>query len=552
MSYNSDTLWRLYGIGGADLALRYAEMSREASARRPEPEPQRYLTIVDLRFFAGDGQFSEAAARQFASSFPASSTKYVWFTVELQNPWRYISCDYELVARYYRPDGSKHEITRKFAIPAECPTFSHSSAIGWDTPGKWAPGQYRVEVLVDGRQRSGEFAIADDCAKSNAVDPLSDLLSQDWLTGFRRAAEGPAASSTDELPAVLGFRNRRYNANKKFPGIGDALFGSIPKPDAVSKRGLGLIGWLDTFDKELPITPTGLPLTDLEKSQRLLALDRRQLAALPKTTAGLATPQIVQELETIAADYEALLPAGAPSFLYTEQSVRRKIADTLSMAAQACKSIGDDERWKKLCHRAAAAFRSANDEQQARQCEADLERWKLADTGDVDGEIRRLRKQLEKDQRGSLASARTMIDLALVYSGNGDDHEALELLQEAEKVLDALGGPPDGAGLASALEQTMLSIMGKSEDADANPLIASVLGPTRGPPRGGSAAIAAKLEMQGLYRVLYAGYERVYAKSNPAKAASYRAKASKFDSREQNDIFSANMLRALKGGLGTL
>jgi hypothetical protein len=40
MSHNSDTLWRLYGIGGADLALRYAEMSREASARRPAAEPE--------------------------------------------------------------------------------------------------------------------------------------------------------------------------------------------------------------------------------------------------------------------------------------------------------------------------------------------------------------------------------------------------------------------------------------------------------------------------------------------------------------------------------
>ena len=68
-----------------------------------------------------------------------------------------------------------------------------------------------------------------------------------------------------------------------------------------------------------------------------------------------------------------------------------------------------------------------------------------------------LRKQLDKDKRGSLASARTMIDLALVYNASIDDHEALELLQEAEKVLYALGGPPDGAGLAASLEKAMLA-----------------------------------------------------------------------------------------------
>src|SRR5438128_765377 len=98
----------------------------------------------------------------------------------------------------------------------------------------------------------------------------------------------------------------------------------------------------------------------------------------------------------------------------------------------------------------------------------------------------------------------------------------------------------------------MLGVFGKPGKADVNPLLASILGTSQGAQPGGSTAIAPKLEMQGLYRVLYAGYERMFAKSNPKKAKEYRAKSVKFDSREETDIFSTNMLRALKGGLGKL
>jgi hypothetical protein len=209
MSHNSDTFWGLYGIGGADLALRYAEMSSEARECRSAAEPQRKrnLTILDLRFFAGDKRFSEEAAQQIGSIFPLSSTKYLWFMVDLRNPWQYISCEYKLTARYHWPDGGTYERVHEFEIPAKCPTFRRSGALGWDMPGKWSPGRYRVEVLVDGQQRSGEFIITDDHPKSSATNPFADpgaTLNLDEFTRFRSGATTPR-----KVLPWLGFDTRR-------------------------------------------------------------------------------------------------------------------------------------------------------------------------------------------------------------------------------------------------------------------------------------------------------------------------------------------------------
>jgi hypothetical protein len=49
MSYNHDTLWRLYNIGGADLALRYAEL-----ALSTQTTPGRSLSLAKLSCFSAN------------------------------------------------------------------------------------------------------------------------------------------------------------------------------------------------------------------------------------------------------------------------------------------------------------------------------------------------------------------------------------------------------------------------------------------------------------------------------------------------------------------
>ena len=167
--YNSDTLWRVYQIGGADLALRYAEIASRSEDRpeRTESETTRELEIVDLRFFTGGPHKPAASARIFGSRFPSSTTQYVYYQVDLRHPWRYASIPYTISARYYHADGSRLiELTDEFETRPEEPLFSRARGCGREEAGNWTPGTYRVEVEIGYRKtRSAEFTIFDDQAE---------------------------------------------------------------------------------------------------------------------------------------------------------------------------------------------------------------------------------------------------------------------------------------------------------------------------------------------------------------------------------------------------
>jgi hypothetical protein len=267
--------------------------------------------------------------------------------------------------------------------------------------------------------------------------------------------------------------------------------------------------------------------------RRLMAIDSRQLAALPNTMIGRATPDVVHDLEQIAADYEALLGWGLPRVpFYTEKALRLKIADTLSMAAQASEAIRNQVKVQQLNESAATAYRAAGEDEKAKQCEAAISQKVIARAGNLDAEIRTLSQELAKVSPGELAAAEKLIDLALLYHRNGEDLEALPRLEEAQRILDSNGGM-EGGDLANALTNSLLGVF-------------------EGNHRGGPTPIGESMRARGLYRVLYRTYAGIYDKTDPDKAAAYRAKEAKFDSREENEEFSTAMLRALQGKLGKL
>jgi hypothetical protein len=107
------------------------------------------------------------AQRQFASRFPKSSTQFVYYQIEIENPWKYISVEYKLLARYYKPDGSvMGEIEDQIVTKPEWETFWHTRGWGWEKAGNWPPGVYRVEIFIDSEHRiTGEFTIFEDQAE---------------------------------------------------------------------------------------------------------------------------------------------------------------------------------------------------------------------------------------------------------------------------------------------------------------------------------------------------------------------------------------------------
>jgi tetratricopeptide (TPR) repeat protein len=568
--YSSDTLWRLYQIGGADLALRYAEMSSESSSREPVGSE---LKISGLRFYTGGAQRPELSLRKYDSRFRKSDTRYIYAELELANPWRYVSMEYKILARFIRPDGSlMGESEGTTETNPEWETYYYSQGWGWDEPGNWSPGQYRVEIEIDHEPRlSGEFTIYDDLPdrprstflKSNfdedspfkaefdpnffskqKLDP--DFFSQTKFDLDRFLRPKPEKSThppnLDQVPPAPDKIRPRLD-----PVFGSRLGENPLKPesedDLKSKAGplsLGFEGWMDRLFPESQGQGSGeefdpsQPMDELKKMRWLMAIDRRYLAALPRTKIGLADEQVLKELEEIAADYQKLLEAGPSRYLFTsEAGLREKIADSRSSAAQVAEILRDYPRAQDHYLAAAEIYTATGKGDQARKVQASLARLKFAQEGNVDAEIRRLRSEIDALPESSLAHQEGLIELAGLYSSNGDDYEAEQLLVKAEALLDRHQGDPSGSKLADALSESLLSIMQQKH-------------------AGGPTPVEKMLKANELYRELYLGLARIYQAADPKKAAHYREKATQRDSRANNDAFSEQMRKALKGDLGKL
>lgn len=182
MSYNSDTLWRLYQIGGADLALRYAdiaEKSSRVSQRTPESTAGReqasakQFKILDLRFYSEPALAADSSERTFAR-FPARATWRICFETKIENPWRYTSMTLHLLARCYGPDGKRlADIQERFEAVPEHWTYRYTN--GWlpQSLGKWDEGLYRVEVSVDGGPPTADtFVVFDDAPSKRFANSL--------------------------------------------------------------------------------------------------------------------------------------------------------------------------------------------------------------------------------------------------------------------------------------------------------------------------------------------------------------------------------------------
>jgi hypothetical protein len=297
MSYNRETFWRLHDVGGADLALRYAEIAEQSRSRQSkQPEHNRDIDILGISFYEGDIH-SGAGTPNVSFRFPRSTSTYVNYWANLRHGWQYGSFNYKLTARYFKPDGSSMgEVEYQIVASSERQWFWHSSGWGWKKPGYWKPGDYRVELVIDG-------------LRSNRKRSPSLMISLD-----------------SSLTRCLT-RTSRHSA---WGGKGDFMM------DKHETEGLGFEGWLNKLSENLsagreqPRLDPSKPLDSLGKVRALMAIDQRYMFAMANTRPGRVSREVLRDIEDIAQDYEALLQLGSPEGLfYTEQSLREKIGDII-------------------------------------------------------------------------------------------------------------------------------------------------------------------------------------------------------------------------------
>ena len=173
-----EELARMYGSEPADHAMKMiaflslgkmyieavgktAEALEKKALEKRKAEMAQPFEFVDLKFFAWETDLPNAPRReqrQYNTSFPQSITCHIYYELQMRvgvvpGP----ELTYEVLHRYYYPDGSlmrKRQYDDVVFSENQGYSLNSVSASGWDVPGRWKLGTYRVEILIDG----GEFA----------------------------------------------------------------------------------------------------------------------------------------------------------------------------------------------------------------------------------------------------------------------------------------------------------------------------------------------------------------------------------------------------------
>jgi hypothetical protein len=186
MGYNRDSLWRIYQIGGAELALRYAEIAEERSRTSSGPRESakaskaaavRQFKVLGLRFYSESLWLAASTERTFARQFPARPTWRICFEASIENPWHHTSMECDLRARCYGPSGQPlGDIRKRLEITPDYRIYPYTD--GWmpQALGGWDEGVYRVEVSVDAAEPTTDtFKVVDDGPSMLLNNPLIRL-----------------------------------------------------------------------------------------------------------------------------------------------------------------------------------------------------------------------------------------------------------------------------------------------------------------------------------------------------------------------------------------
>ena len=149
-----------------DLFTIYDDRASTSPPVTSVPAETAYLEFQSVKFFEGGYTAPQESQRQYKTDFPRSTTRYVYLLVMTKNLlYRNRSHKPLIFGRYYYPDGTLFGEARidKVEVLADWENADLWTGWGWDEPGKWTLGTYRLEILF-GNMKVGEgrFTIYDD------------------------------------------------------------------------------------------------------------------------------------------------------------------------------------------------------------------------------------------------------------------------------------------------------------------------------------------------------------------------------------------------------
>jgi hypothetical protein len=151
-------------------------------------------------------------------------------------------------------------------------------------------------------------------------------------------------------------------------------------------------------------------------------------------------------------------------------------------------------------------YAELGDTEGVRRCDDQLGQFQMEGQGAVDVDISRLQARLATESSPSAAHAALLIEIGELYSKQGDDFSAREVLTKAEREMNSLPGmPPTSGSITRDLAETVAALQ------------AGTLIPGKSPLERSYASLQLQIR-------LYFALGNVYRESEPEKAELYTEK----------------------------
>jgi hypothetical protein len=120
-----------------------------------KPSPSFQPRVRILRFYESGYDVVPHGQRVYAERFARETTRYVNWELNFEHPAPGRRVDFQLTAVYYRvTKAGVEEVNRHTVdtyVEGDWTWSSHSSGYGFNDPGKWALGEYRVKTIFEGQ-----------------------------------------------------------------------------------------------------------------------------------------------------------------------------------------------------------------------------------------------------------------------------------------------------------------------------------------------------------------------------------------------------------------
>lgn len=143
-------------LGDRLLGIRYFRVEDEGLettlAEPPQPEkPDLPVAFKSMKLFEGVAEFKVPEESDYTTEFFQNETRYLWvdlFLTKLDSSPDTLLLPVTL--KFIEPEGSLfQEVKKSFSIKSDMESPIVTTAYGFDEPGGWPPGKWRVEAWVE-------------------------------------------------------------------------------------------------------------------------------------------------------------------------------------------------------------------------------------------------------------------------------------------------------------------------------------------------------------------------------------------------------------------